>query len=125
MNEREASVPASADGHPARRWNYGRRQAGSLSAEVRAGLANGWKPNFRSRSPTLGVPLSNLISSLRFHHFQQALSGILDIGIAILMGAALHRQQCTTMDVFEIAEWKFESRLAVLNMRRVDPEMPL
>jgi len=123
MNEREASVPASADGHPARRWNYGRRQAESWSTEVRAGLANGWKPNFRS--PTLGLPLSNLISSLRFHHFQQALSGILDIGIAILMGAALHREQCTTMDVFEIAEWKFESRLAVLNMRRVDPEMPL
>ena len=123
MNEREASVPASAagillvdgitDGDKLEAW----------SAEVRAGLANGWKPNFRS--PTLGLPLSNLISSLRFHHFQQALSGILDIGIAILMGAALHRQQCTTMDVFEIAEWKFESRLAVLNMRRVDPEMPL
>lgn len=47
MNEREASVPASADGHPARRWNYGRRQAESWSTEVRAGLANGWEPNFR------------------------------------------------------------------------------
>src|SRR4030095_3098716 len=97
----------------------------ALSAEVRPGVANGWKPNLRSRSPTRGLPLSNLIFSLRFHHFQEALRGILDIGIAVLMGAALHRQQCATMDVFEIAKWKFESRLAVLNMRRVDPEMPL
>jgi len=29
------------------------------------------------------------------------------------------------MDVFEITEWKFVSRLAVLSMRRVDSKMPL
>src|SRR2546421_644114 len=60
-----------------------------------------------------------------FHHFQEALSGIFDIGIAILMGAALHCQQCATMDVFEIAKRKFGSRFAALNMCRVDSEMPL
>jgi len=94
------------------------------SAEVRAGLANGWKSNFRSRSPRPGIPLRFSPPRL-FHHFQEALSGIFDIGIAVLMGAALHRQQGATMDVFEIAERKFEPRLAVLNMRRVHPKMPL
>jgi hypothetical protein len=116
MNGTQASVPAAADGHlPV---------DGICRPRSELEWRPAWKPNLQSRS---SKPRISLRFSLprSFHHFQEALSGIFDIGIAVLMGAALHRQQCATMDVFEIAERKFESRLAILNMLRVDPEMPL
>src|SRR5437868_4115981 len=105
-------------GHPAR-LAY---QPSCPSMEARTATSS--KPNFRSRPAETRI-LLRFSPPRSFHHFQEALSGIFDIGIATLMGAALDCQQCASMDVFEIAERKFESRLAVLNMRRVDPEMPL
>jgi hypothetical protein len=45
MEDRHVAYPA--DGHLACRYLSTRRHAGSMSAEVRAGLANGWEPNFR------------------------------------------------------------------------------
>jgi len=62
---------------------------------------------------------------LRIHHFQKLNGGMFDIGIAELMSSAFHGKHGAAMDIFEIAEWKLESRLAVLSMRRIDPEMPL